>query len=106
MKKVTITVNSHWSDSADVDEFVAVLKNDYDVDGKFNDGGDYNSSWTLTGTPGALKDAVYDHWRNRGLMAWEEVLTDEDMKTLGLTPDPDFDRSVSDMELRLRTTAI
>ena len=73
MKKVTITVDSHWSDSADVDEFVAVLKN---------------------------------HWSNRGLMAWEEVLTDEDMKTLGLTPDPDFDRSVFDMELRLRTTAI
>ena len=105
MDKVTINVESVAALPIEVRNFVQKFENEYDVEAIYHEN-NKGACWTLTGTPGALKDLIDDHWRSHGLLDWEEVLSDEDMKTLGIVSDPDFDRSISDTEYKLRCTAI
>lgn len=61
-KLITVTIDSMWSNEADVKTFAAKMKYKFNITASFNDGGDYYSSWNLTGTKDNLIAAIMTDW--------------------------------------------
>ena len=71
-----ISVDAQWLTEEEVIQFAKLLKDEYGVDGKFFDGGDTDSFWTLSGSKEDVKRAVLNEWA----MDEEEFETDFELK--------------------------
>ena len=50
-----ITLDSCWYDPSEREKYIKKIKEQYDIDCEFNDGSDYYSSWTYTGSKENIK---------------------------------------------------
>ena len=55
-------MDSAWNNRSVVKEFKKILKDEYNIDGKFHDCGDHYSFWRLRGLKNDLKKVLDDYW--------------------------------------------
>ena len=90
--KITIHLNSVWSDEDEVQKFTKKLQNLYNVTGEFIDGSDQNSYWKLTGTREDLRDAIQNEWCDENTTL-KDIMDPDELDLLN--NDYDFDENLN-----------
>ena len=81
----SVTLNSCYITPTEVEEAKKHFLDTYNVSGKFFDGGDQYSTWTLTGHVENLRQAIKEEWLCRGYLGFLDVISNPDELKLFMT---------------------